>query len=134
MANGNNGNGSKKTSLKNPKPWVPTDKFKAWVDLRLNPDNPLGMVRSCEEAGVHFTTIYEHLKKPEAVEYLNRRREELFKAYAPVIDTALMNKAIKGDIAAIRLFHEIYGDLKQSGSGEINIIVPQEIAHVGSSN
>lgn len=132
MANGNGSKAKEKLKI-----WQPTEKFKAWVDLRLNPDRPLPMLKACEEAGVKYATIYYHLQNPAAVEYMNRRREELFKAYAPVIDSVLMNKALKGDMAAIRLFHEIYGDLKHkvehSGTA-INIVVPQELAGVGSHN
>jgi len=108
--------------------WTPSEKFKAWADLRLNPDRPMGMLEACKEAGTHYTNIYKLLKKPEYIEYLNRRREEIFKAYAPAVDSALINKCLKGDVSAIRLFHELYGDLKQQGSGQVNIVLPKEMA------
>ena len=124
---GNNGNGKvkEKASI-----WMHSPKFVAWADLRFNPDRPLGMLEACKEAGTHFTNIYKLLKKPEYIDYMSRRRDEMFRAYAPTVDRALVTKCMKGDVSAIRLFHELYGDLNQTGTSTVQFVLPQEMSRV----
>jgi len=126
--NGNNGGNQVKEKANI---WGPTEKFKTWADLRLNPDHPMGMLEACKEASTVPSNIYRMLKKPEYIDYLNRRREEMFKVHAPAVDSALIRKCLKGDVSAIRLFHELYGDLNQpSSGGTVQFVLPQEMSRV----
>jgi len=113
--------------------WEIPEKFKIFVDVYLNPDGPGTIVNASKEAGVSRVTIYKWLKREEAIEYMNKRSEEIRRANDPAIHSALIRKARKGDIAAIRLYYEMFGDLKHKveHSGED---FPKLVIEYGNGN
>lgn len=87
----------------------------------LDPDKNLNISQACRSVGVSRSGIYKHLQRWEAIEWLEKRREEICKAHSPKITSALIRKAEAGDVAAIRLFFEMFGDLKTRVEHTTNI-------------
>jgi len=113
--------------------WEIPERFKAFVDVYLNPDGPGTIVGASKEAGIDRTTVYKYFKRKEAIEYMNKRSAEIRKANDPTIHSALIRKARKGDVAAIRLYYEMFGDLKHKvqHSGED---FPKLVIEYGNGN
>ena len=113
--------------------WEIPIKFKTWVDLYLNPDTTGSIVQTCKDAELSRSTLYNWLEHEEAVEYMNKRMAEIRKRHSPKIDSAVIRKAEKGDIAAARLYYEMFGDLKHKfqHSGED---FPKLVIEYGNGN
>lgn len=94
-------------------PWEPNPKQVAFVNEWLAGEKPGVIKRAAEAAGVDRNTTYHWFSKPEFRAYVERRRTELARRWSAKIDKALAEKAIKGDIGAIKLFYERFDGLAQ---------------------
>lgn len=91
-----------------------------------NPDNQLSVSDLCVKQGVSRTTFYKWLKIPTFVDYLNGLIDSFTESELSSVWKALIRRAKKEDVSAIKLFFEMkgkYGDAAKSANPD----KPQEL-------
>jgi hypothetical protein len=87
--------------------WKPNPKQIRIVELLNNPEDNRTKEDKCNEIGVTRKTLYEWLKKPEFVDYMNSQLDKYTNSALPDIWKAHIRAAKRGDIPAIKLYYEM---------------------------
>lgn len=84
----------------------------AWRLVRafLDPDVKPTIQARCDDAGVHKMTFYRHLRKPEFVTWFKGLLQEGLLSEMSDVRQAHLRLCLEGDLEAIRLWYERYGE------------------------
>jgi hypothetical protein len=95
--------------------WHPKPKMVKLVDLLVDWNDDRPVYKKCEEAGVSPSTFYcRWLRNEYFASYYKDRRTRALRAHGTAVDRALVARATKGEIPAMRLFYERLGELKEA--------------------
>lgn len=92
------------------KKWEPSLKQERFVEALLT----LGEIKAAaEQAGVSREAYYQTWRKdPNFMAYLEQKRLEVAGSRLPAVDNALFKKIKEGDTQAMRIFYELFGNLR----------------------
>jgi hypothetical protein len=97
----------KQGTVRKSKEWHPHAKQIKMVELLINPNDRRTKEDKCKEVGVTPKTLWEWMKKPEFVEYMNSQLGKYTDAELPEVWKALMMQCKRGNVNAIKLFFEM---------------------------
>jgi hypothetical protein len=89
--------------------WQPDARQRRIVELLINPDDKRTKLQKLEEVGVRKSTFYDWMKDSRFLDYLNSQRDKYTDSEIAEVWKALVTKAKRGDISAIKLFFEMKG-------------------------
>lgn len=103
--------------------WQPTPRQVKFVELMcgITNDKPMTITAAAAATPISRSQVYKWFEDPNFNAYLKRRREEKARAWAAAIDHALIQRAISGDVQAIRLFKEWVEGHKVGGDVHVNV-------------
>lgn len=84
------------------------------------------VTEACETIGITRQSFYGWRKNPNFLNYFEQRRREVASSRTPRVDIQLFAKVLEGDVAAMRLFYEVFGSLRTGGQVVINNQAPVE--------
>lgn len=87
--------------------WKPSPYQIKLVELLINPDDRRTKEEKCKEVGVTRKTLYEWLKKPEFVDYMNSQLNKYTDSELSEVWKALLLQCKRGNIEAIKLYFKM---------------------------
>lgn len=99
------GAGHKSEQNFSPPQWAPR-----YVMASLDAEVKATISARCEATGISRTTFYEHLADSRFVTWLNDELTKAVGVEGREVRTALLRECMKGDLEAIKLWHQLYGD------------------------
>ena len=75
--------------------------------MLINPDDRRTKEEKCKEVGVTRKTLYEWLKKPEFVDYMNSQLNKYTDSELSEVWKALLLQCKRGNIEAIKLYFKM---------------------------
>jgi hypothetical protein len=97
----------KQKSLTNLDLWRPNPRQILMVELLINPEDRRTKEDKCKEVGVKKQTLYNWLKKPEFVTYMNSQIDKYTNSELSEVWKALLLQCRRGNIEAIKLFFKM---------------------------
>ena len=87
--------------------WKPNPYQIRLVELLVNPEDRRTKEEKCKEAGVTRKTLYEWLKKPEFVEYMNSQIDKYTDGELPDIWKSFLMQCKRGNVDAIKYLFKV---------------------------
>lgn len=84
-----------------------------WLALPSHLRNPKSQVELAAEIGVHPITITKWKRKPEFVKAFTELARNYLRGELPAVYGALTREAVEGDIAAIKLYLQLLGEITE---------------------
>jgi hypothetical protein len=89
--------------------WKPSPIQIRLVEFLVNPEDRRTKEEKCNEAGVTRKTLYEWLKKPEFVDYMNSQIDKYTNSDLSEIWRAFLLQCKRGNMDAIKYYFEVKG-------------------------
>ncbi len=96
-----------------------TSKHLKAIEMLANPELWLTREEIASECGMHQTTLWRLLQKPEAQELLRARTDYYVALNRALVISALTRNAIQGDRNSVRDYLQMTGDI---GSGNTQVV------------
>lgn len=101
---------SPETDDKTGQNWRPPDWGYRYLAACLDWDLKATISARCEAAGISRQTFYQAQQDEQFVNWLNDRFNRTIQSEHREVRTALLKTCMRGDLAAIQLWHQLYGD------------------------
>ena len=95
-------------------------------ELLVDDDSHLTVTAMCEQVGISRHCYYDWLSDEDFLKLLQKYRDKTDKDNAPRTDKALHKAIASGDVAAMRLYYEKRGDLKNKSGNSNEVSVKLE--------
>lgn len=90
--------------------YIPPDWAYRYLSACLDWEIKATISARCAAAKMSRTTLYEALNDNRFVQWLDDRLSQIVKSEHREVKTSLLKLCMKGDLEAIRLWHQLYGD------------------------
>ncbi len=93
--------------------WVPSFRQARVLRVAKNPFLAKDIRALCKVAGIGHTTFYRWMQRDQGFRGAwDYQRAQVRDSHAPLVDAALLSKAQRGSVPAMRLYYQLRGELK----------------------